>query len=372
MIGTHAGDYLGDYVHRLVLLGVGLEYAYLLTGLPHRIALLRYAPLVVRYQRVRGVHYRGCGPVVPLQTEHMAVGIVFLEVQYVLYLGAAERVDGLAVVAHDADVAVRLREFLEYQVLGVVGVLVLVHHDIQKALGNGLQGVLVVAQQDVHVQQDVVEVHDPRFLELLLIELVEVAQTRLAGVRIGDQQFAVGAVAGHRHEVVLGHRDAGQHLAGLVHLVVELKLLDAGLHRALGIGRVIDHETLGIAEKRGILPQEADEHRMEGAHHEPAGAPAADHRLYSLLHLAGRLLGEGQREYPGRIRSFGEQEGYPARQHPGLSGTGSGDYEHGASGAADGISLLLVQPLENCFHFLLHSPRNYEKIGYLRSAFCIS
>ena len=361
VVGAHPRDDVGDYAHRLLLFGVGLQQPDLLAFLPHRVAFLRDAACVVGDERVGCVDYGRGGAVVPLQPEYVAVGVIFAEIQYVLDLGAAEGVDRLAVVADHADVAVRGGQLLEYQVLGVVGVLVLVHHYVEEALRNRPQRLGVVAQQVVHVQQYVVEVHDPGLLELLLVELVEVAQARPAGMVVGRLQLAAVAVAVHGDQVVLGHGDAGEHLAGLVDLVVEAELLDAGLHGALRVGGVVDHETLRVAERGRVFPQETHEHRMEGAHDQASGRPVTDHRRYPLLHLAGRLLGEGQREYPRRIRLFGEQKRYSARQDPGLSRTGAGHDEHGPPGAADGILLLLVQPLQYYVNFLLHRGTKLRK-----------
>ena len=207
MVGTHPGYYFRNYAHSLVLLGIGLQQAYLLTGLPHRIALLGYTARVVGYQGVGRVHDCGRGAVVPLQAEDAAVRIVLAEVQYVLDLRAAEGVDGLAVVAYHADVPVDGRQLLENQVLGVVGVLVLVHHYVEEVLRDTLQRLLVVAQQVVHVQQYVVEVHDPRLLELPLVQLVEVAEARPPGMVVGVQQLAAVAVSADGDQVVLGHGD---------------------------------------------------------------------------------------------------------------------------------------------------------------------
>ena len=50
-------------------------------------------------------------------------------------------------------------QLLEYQILGEVGILVFIHQDIVE---TGCQGQLrlgIVPKQDVHVQEDVVEVH---------------------------------------------------------------------------------------------------------------------------------------------------------------------------------------------------------------------
>ena len=160
------------------------------------------------YQRICGVDYGLGRPVVALQAEGPALGVVLPEVEYVLYLGPAERVDRLAVVAHHADVPAEIRKPPEYYVLCLVGVLVLVHHYIGEAVGDVGEGLGVVAQQVVHVQEYVVEVHDPGRLELLLVPMVEFSEHGFPAPRIGLCEGGVGKVGLPCHQIVLHHRYA--------------------------------------------------------------------------------------------------------------------------------------------------------------------
>ena len=192
-------------------------------------------------ERIRGVHDGGGAAVVALQPVGLAVLVVLLEIEDVLYLGAAEGVDALGVVPHHADVAVDGQLPYDY-VLRVVGVLVLVHHYVVEAAGDILQGIGIVAQQDVHVEQDVVEVHHPGLLELVLVQFVEFPDAGLAGMAVLHRDLRVVPVGGHRHQVVLGQGDAGKHLARLVDLVVQLEFLDAGLHSTGGVALVVNGE----------------------------------------------------------------------------------------------------------------------------------
>ena len=60
----------------------------------------------------------------------MMVRIILLEVEYVLYLGSAEGVDRLGVIAHDAEVIVEHAELLENEILREVRILILIDHDV--------------------------------------------------------------------------------------------------------------------------------------------------------------------------------------------------------------------------------------------------
>ena len=160
LLAHHAGDYPAHYLHRLLLLGVGLDEFYLLPFLSFGVAFLGDTAFVMGYYRVRGVHYVPGRTVVLFKADYLGFGVILLEIQDILDLSTAEGVDGLAVIPHHAKVAVRSRKLLENQILGVIGILVLVHHYEVEAgcyLGTGL---LIVAEKDVHVHQDIVEVHD--------------------------------------------------------------------------------------------------------------------------------------------------------------------------------------------------------------------
>ena len=76
-----------------------------------------------------GEDVRG-GAVVLLEADDLGAGEVLLEAQDVADLGAAPAVDRLVVVADAADVAVGAGEEAEPEVLGDVGVLVLVDEDV--------------------------------------------------------------------------------------------------------------------------------------------------------------------------------------------------------------------------------------------------
>ena len=69
-------------------------------------------------------------PVVLLEFVEGKIRVVLLEVEDVLDVGAAETVNRLGVVTDDTEVLTQGRELLDDEVLGEVGVLVLVHQDV--------------------------------------------------------------------------------------------------------------------------------------------------------------------------------------------------------------------------------------------------
>ena len=242
---------------------------------------------------------------------------------------------------------VELGQLLEYQILGVVGILILINHYVLKARGYGLQSLRIVPEEDIHIEQDVVEIHHAGLLELQLITLIQVAQPLMLRTHIGEHQVGVVAIAGRRNEVVLCRRDARENVLGLVDLVVESHLLDADLDRALGIGSIVYGKILGIAQEAGVFTEKADEHGVEGTHHQSSGLPAADHQGDALFHLVCRFLCKGKGEDGRRIRAFLQYVCNAARKNPRLSGTGAGDYQGRPLNAGHRLYLFFIQPFQN-------------------------
>ena len=66
-----------------------------------------------------------------------------------------------------------------------------------------------------------------------------------------------------------------------------------------------------------------------------------------LLHLAGRLVGEGDGEDLPRLRAAGRQQvGDPVGQHTGLARAGASDDQQRTALVPDGCALLVVEPFE--------------------------
>ena len=89
---------------------------------------------VVADHRVRGVQNGLCGTIVLLEFDDQRVGIHFFKIQNIADIGAPEAVDGLIVVSDDAEIAVSVGQEPYQFKLGVVGILVLIHHDIAKTV----------------------------------------------------------------------------------------------------------------------------------------------------------------------------------------------------------------------------------------------
>ena len=154
---------------------------------------------------------------------------------------------------------------------------------------------LIIPEEDVHVHQDVVEVHHSGSLQLLLIKLVDFRKTAALHPAVCLQQIFAGGILVPGDQIVFGIRDAPENVLGFVVLIlIQMQLFQADLHRGLRIRGVVDRELLGIAQKRSVSSQKPDEHGVERPHHNSAGTSFPHHQRYALLHLSGRFFSKSQ------------------------------------------------------------------------------
>ena len=280
--------------------------------------------------------------VVLFELEEVHVGVVALEVENVLYVGPAESVDTLCVVTHHTDVLVACGEFLHYEVLCVIGVLVLVDHNVLEALLVLEEHVGEIAEEDVHVEQQVVEVHSVAVMEALVVHLVDGADGGAFGVDVGLIDFGVLLVVLGTEEVALGHRDAAENRRGLVGLRVEVELLDDLLDGGFGVVGVVDSEGGSVAELSGFGAEHTGEDRVEGAH--PEVAAFASHQLDdTFFHLVGGLVGEGQCQDAESIDAEFHEVGYAVGEGACLAAAGAGNNHHRPIDAFCRLTLRFVQ-----------------------------
>ena len=187
-------------------------------------------------------------------------------------------------------------ELFDDEMLGTVGVLILVDEHIAEILLVELKHIGMVAEEDVGLDQQVVEVHSSCLETAVPVVPVDNVQQWALGTCIVGEQFLVRAIHAWRNQVVLRIRDLRLHAVGLVDFVVELHLLDDGLDQGAGVGLVVDGKVGAKTQTTRFAPEYAAEERVEGAHPESSGGCRANNLLDTLLHLGGCLLGKGQRD----------------------------------------------------------------------------
>ena len=253
--------------------------------------------------------------VVLLEQDGAGVGVVLLELLDVADRGAAEGVDRLVGVADDDQLA-RLDpvlgagllgpadELADQLVLGVVGVLVLVDHDVPEppavVLGDVGEGL-----EHVHRGHDqVVEVHGVGLAQPALVGRVGLGEhLLLVRARLADPA-RVGLLV---DQLVLEVADLVAERPRVVALGVEVHVAEDHRHQPLGVGGVVDREGRPQPDLVGLAAQDAHAGAVEG--HDPHGPGArADERRDPLAHLGGGLVGEGDGEHLAGLHAAGRQQ----------------------------------------------------------------
>ena len=97
-------------------------------------------------------------------------------------------------------------------------------------------------------------------------------------------------------------------------------------------------------DQLGVAAQDLHADRMEGAEPRHALDHLADHRADAALHLARRLVGEGDRQDLARPRAAGGEDVRDARgQHARLAGAGAGQHQHRPVQRLDRLPLLGIE-----------------------------
>ena len=277
--------------------------------------------------------------VVLLELDDGGVRIVALEVEDVADVGAAPGVDRLVVVPYDAQVLCRGGQRLDPEILGTVGVLILVHVEVAPPALIALQHGGGVLEEPHRLEQEVVEVEGVGRAEPRLVAAEEprdLAFSMCVGVR-GDE-------LGVEH-LVLGPRDGPEDRAGLV-LPCDRQVFLAQdlLHERLLVVRVVDDEMPVQADGRSVAAQDPGAQGMERAHCDLAARLVSDQAGDAGAQLGGRLVGErhGQ-DLPRPDALDADEVGDAVSQHARLAAAGAGQDEDRPVGRPNGPLLLGIE-----------------------------
>ena len=131
--------------------------------------------------------------------------------------------------------------------MGEVGILILIDEQVVNALLPELQYIGMLAEEDVDLQEEVIEVHRIGSLEFALVVQVDFVELRQTTLCIVLDEVAVGGIGTGSDQAILRRRDAVVHDIRLVGLVVETELLDDGLDTATAVVGIVDREVGGVA-----------------------------------------------------------------------------------------------------------------------------
>ena len=115
----------------------------------------------------------------------MRAGEILFKPQDIAHLGPAPAVDRLVIIAHAADIPVPLRQQPQPQVLGDVGILILVHQNISEPALILLQQVGVTLENLNAIEKQITKIHGVQSSKPLLIVCVyldDVTLTSFVGV----------------------------------------------------------------------------------------------------------------------------------------------------------------------------------------------
>ncbi len=224
----------------------------------------------------------------------------------------------------------RLAKQAQQVVLGGVGILVLVDHEIAEALLPGAADLRLVPQQAHGEEQDVVEVDGVEGLEGLLVAGVDPGREKPFGVAVADGELGGG------DQAVLGIGDEPENPLEVATLSLRQQVANQVANQPHLIGTAVDGEVLFEAETFDVFPQNAQRQGVEGGDDQAFPGLAADHRRHPLAHFAGGLVGKGYGQDLLRRHPLLQQEDDAAGDHPGFAGPGAGEQQQRPLGVAHG------------------------------------
>ena len=283
-------DALGDHP-RLGLAVPQARQVKLLAVLALRPQGLAQAPGVLGDEARGGGQDVSGGTVVLFEADDLGAGEILFELQDVADLGPAPAVDRLVVVADAADVGAALGEQAQPQILGHVGVLVLVDQQVLEALVILGEDVVVGGEQGQAVEQQIAEIGGVEGLEPRLVGGVNLQQLAAGEIARVPRIYLVGG-----QPLVLPALDDGVQEPRRPALGIDILGLEDLLDQADLVVLIEDREIGFKPDQLGMTAQHTGGDGMKRAQDQAFGGAGADQRLDPPAHLAGRLVGEGDGE----------------------------------------------------------------------------
>jgi hypothetical protein len=208
--------------------------------------------------------------------------------------------------------------------------------------------VRVVAQHDVGVHEQVVEVHRVGLEQPALVASENLRDALARDVDVPDREL-LGP-----DQLVLGRRDARGHHPRRESLRVQLQLAHHRGEQALAIVLVVDREVAVEPQSLAVAAQHAHAHGVE-RHHPHVLGGRADDVQQPVAHLTGGLVGEGDCEdLVGPDAAVLDEMGDAMRQHARLAAARAGKHQQRAGDGRDGVALRRVEVVEERSHGGVH------------------
>ena len=246
------------------------------------------------------------------------------------------------------------RKFPEYDVLRHIRVLVLVDEDISEHIRNFLIRFRRIAEEYVHIQENVVEIHNSGLSALLRIQCVYLIDSRHFATTILLNGIRALTIFRGGYEIILRIRNTRLYVFWLVDFIVKLHFLQTCLYETDGIVGVIYRKVRFVANLGGIIAEQTYKNRVKCAHIETTGLSRTHHERDSLLHFLRRLVGESQGQNLLRLTSEIEDIGDSASKDSRLPGTCARHYQHRPFNTLNCLFLNRIQPLKGRTQTVFH------------------
>ena len=306
------------------------------------------------YDTVGGIYYGFCGAIVLLQLEDLVIGVVTPEIEDILDVGPPEAIDALGVVAHHTNVFVIGGQLFYDEVLADIGILVFIHEDTFEPVLIFQEYFGKFFQHDVHVEQQVVEVHGIGLPEPALVFCIDLSCLWLAAHLVCLRQLSILVILDMVDHACLGRGDAVKDITGLIDFRVQFHLLDNVAEQALGIIRVVNRILGGVANPVAFDAEYPGEDGMKGSH--PDIPCLGTNQLGdAIFHFPRCFVGKSERQDVERINAFVDQVSHAVGQHARLAAACTGDHHGRPFSVYNGIDLCLIQLLNEVRFFIFHS-----------------
>ncbi len=204
------------------------------------------------------------------------------------------------------------------------------------------QDVRIVLEDVQRVQQQVTEIAGVERAQTGLVDLVETLSASF-----GEGPFVVLAQLVRHQAAILPAIDQAGEMARRPALLVDILGLDDLFEQAQLVVRVKNGERGFQIHQFGMAAQDLGRDRVKGSQPGHALDGFADDLADALLHLACRLVGEGDGEDFPRPGTTGREDvGEAGGEDAGLAGAGTGQHQDRSVHRFHCRTLLIIQPVQ--------------------------
>ena len=284
------------------------------------------------------------GAVICLQLVDLRVGEAHRKGDDVLERSAAKRVDRLGVVAHHHHVGPHAGHRIDHFGLQLVRVLVLVDEDVAEFAFQHCRDVVMLVEQQFPVDEEVVEVHRIGFALSIFVASEDADNLLLVDREMGvvflEMQLQRGARVDQKGIDV--EQDVAFRESPLERFDAEGR--DGAVHHFFGVFIVENRKIRAIADRLGVVAEQAIADRVERAAPDATGIDG-DELLDAAQHLAGSLVGEGQQQDVLRIDAILDEPRHAVGEGARLAAAGAGDDQQRSLAGHHHFELLGVELL---------------------------